>query len=788
MISQRIKLYLNTFFAIALFIILPFSRLAYYSSEAQTLLLGLYLVVGVIWIGSLIKFPIENLQSPLNLGWFAVLIAISISSFYSLNPAQSWRLTWSWATAFITFFVVLFFLRIGLFTTKYVLQTILAVCFFFLLAGYVELGQFFIAWFDTGRFMPVRIGLINGFTESRNILVLLVLWIILITIGQIDKNNHRNTLWILLLVAASFLFLVIRSAGGYVALAGAIFVLIIGRSKDQIIGWWNQLSAKQTRLFFLISTLFGLTAAAAFSIWLVFDAGFSSRTILWKIAFESFQQNPVYGSGMGTYITAFLNSPEFPLRQSPLFYAHSLWFNILADSGLIGATAAAIWAILFVRFLTKNLSKILLSSTSMTLVSCLTAFLIYATVETPRPRLFLMSSIFIACLIFDSEPEPVQTKNNSRFFLVFWPCLYILLAGGIWQSFKVQQSYELGIEQVTNGDWAGAAMSFDHANETSYHLDTGILTAAAYSHAQLGYSDLNAAEEEIRLLNQLIIQEPAWPINHLHLALIHQTIGDFDQAEIEFQTAAELAPEAPYILLNQALFYREQGETGQMGAIDNSLYLLDGTWHDAPYWQNKKLPNFEYSCSDITCYYFKKEDSKRAWELLTIGQNEEARRIFEAIQPTDRHKRDLAVYLGLYLSGSKLMDGVSQEQMHAATARRTSLFFPFMAELFLVELVDEEYLTINLEHIMAQSAHAFGRRDNGDYIRLGFLRSSMPDDLLPAVQCFTADDHLAWQLNQLTNWYRINGRDDLAQIVQEALLGPNGNGVRPCINGRAITN
>jgi len=87
--------------------------------------------------------------------------------------------------------------------------------------------------------------------------------------------------------------------------------------------------------------------------------------------------------------------------------------------------------------------------------------------------------------------------------------------------------------------------------------------------------------------------------------------------------------------------------------------------------------------------------------------------------------------------------------------------------------------------VLIQSPYGFGNRNNGLYTRLGFLRRPLPYELLPTVQCFTVDDHLAWQLTQLETWYKTNGRDDLAQVVLEAKLGPHGDGTRPCIGDLA---
>ncbi|MFK7800369.1 MAG: hypothetical protein AB8G95_01940, partial [Anaerolineae bacterium] len=365
--------------------------------------------------------------------------------------------------------------------------------------------------------------------------------------------------------------------------------------------------------------------------------------------------------------------------------------------------------------------------------------------------------------------------------LLFWPGLYILLGVGLWHSFGIQQQYELGLEQAEVGAWREAADFFDQAHEKSILPDTGIMTAAAYAHARVEASpeDLKIAADYYQ---QLIKQEPSWPINYLHLALIQHQSGDIQAAEQSFLNTAKIASEQPYILLNLALFYEEIDQKKQAQETYQQLFLLQDTWHQAPIWEDQAKTIFESDCISTSCFYFEKADMKQAWELLANGQQEESRTILEAIQPSDIYRRHPSIYTALYLTQSEMTENLSADQMLRITTMPNSFFDRFVAELFMLDYADEELLDLTLNHALAHSAHEFGSRFNGDYIRLGFLRSAMPYDLLPGVQCFTADDHLDWQLTQLQAWYQTNELDNFAQTVNAAKLGPNGSGVQSCIN------
>lgn len=782
MIGPRTRLYLNTFFAIAFFIIVLFSRLAYYSLETHLILLGVYIIIGAIWLIYAFKFPAAFSQSPLNLGWLAILIALTLSSFFSLNPAQSWRLAWSWAIAPASFCLVYFFLKLKLFTVRFILQTCVAVFSIFLIAGYLEVWQVGSLWLATDRLTSFTVGLIHGWTESRNILALFLVWIIAISTGFIVEKNQRRSLWLAVLILPLPLLFLASSAGGYISLLAIIIALVIGYNAKQIGHFWLSLKRPQKILAgssLAVATLLGGFVAIN---WLSTDPGFADRLYYWEIARGTFYQNPLFGMGLGTHITSFIKGSDFLLKRRLFFNPHSFLFTVLADLGLIGIVAIAIWFIQTASLLVKRFRVIIESSQALTLVACLSAFSVHALIETPRPRLFLIATIFLACLIAETDQDERPAKPNRSIKLAYvWPLIFVGLGIGLWHSYRVQQQYELGVAQAEEGNWADASSHFAHADELSFYPETAVVTAAAYTQTNLELQN-GADKMDTSHWEQLIAQEPSWPINHLHLALVQEKNGDLATAEASYQYAAQTAGDMPYPYLNLAKFYERTDQTEKAEATYKQLYALSNSWHQAPLWESINIENSEIRCEDRTCFYYSWKELEQAWSLMTAGNREEARLIFEKIQPLENYNNDPAVYLGLYLTESDMVDQFSSDQALRFASVPAPAFFTFVPELFLLDELDEEFISLRLDRITAHAAQGFSLKSNGDYIRLGYLRSALPYDLLPTVQCFTVNDHMAWQLTQLEAWYTTNGLDAYAQMVNEAKLGPNGNGVGPCIH------
>ena len=729
MITNRYRLILQTICVLILMIAILFSRVAYYSLPAQTVLLSSFIIIAIIWWILHLTHPAQWQSSPLSVGLFGLLIALVISSMLSLNPAQSWKVAWSWATAITLFIFTLFLLRIRLFTTKSILYSFIPILSIFAVATYSEVWQKWLAWNESSTINPFQIGLIHGWTESRNILVVLIVWLIIICFGSLWEQNRTKYLLAVWGILALPIIYLADSAGGYVAISSGCGSLVLIHCFPWMQNIWRQRTARQqllaksaVGLFLLGALLFGIR-------WLANDPGLGDRLNLWQIAWQAIRKNPGTGLGMGTYITSFISgTPQFILRPHLYFYTHNLWLNILADLGVLGLIAVLVIGVQLSSLLWTYRSKIQ-SPTVITIIACLVVFFSHTLIETPRPRIILIFFIFLASLVYELEPKSNSYTDNSKRQITvwFWPLFFTLLGINLWQNYQTQNLYEAGLSFAESGDWANAADQFDQAMATAWTSDTAVLYATAHAHAIL---DLSSDRGDVKTIyyERLISQEPAWPPNHLHLALLYQHAGNWPAAEQSFKNAAERAPKSAYIWLNWALFYEQTGQSEKANTLYSQIYQFPTTAHNSPFWQGR-YPITPQACNSLDCFYFSQEALKTGWEQLAQGNNEQAQAIFEAYWKENKQRHDPTTYAGLFLTDSPYQEEINSTETTPITTN--PLIAQSVLNLFLYPPHNSDSLIYQLNNTLVHTAQGYGFYDNGAYIKLGYLRQPLPHDFAP---------------------------------------------------------
>jgi O-antigen ligase len=124
------------------------------------------------------------------------------------------------------------------------------------------------------------------------------------------------------------------SVGAWCCLALVLFVLA-----------WKQGLKKEALILLALGAVvvFGVVWGRGFHSWS--QASYSMRLELWRSAWALFLQHPFLGSGLGTFKEAYL-SAGFDLGTGS-FFAHNLFLQLLAETGLVGTIlfVLALWSV-----------------------------------------------------------------------------------------------------------------------------------------------------------------------------------------------------------------------------------------------------------------------------------------------------------------------------------------------------------------------------------------------------------------------------------------------------------
>jgi O-antigen ligase len=165
-------------------------------------------------------------------------------------------------------------------------------------------------------------------------------------VGKAEKQKWVR--WFLMLCFVTF-FLAILLCGsrGAVVGAGAIVLVALLKSKRRV-------GAIFLTLFFVLAIWLVLPEASKLrfaNAWAGTDANANSRIEFWHIGFDMWKHNPIFGIGPGIFAWA-----------NPLhFVSHSVFVQVLAESGLVGTISWAVMLFYFLRLNAKTRKRALAS-------------------------------------------------------------------------------------------------------------------------------------------------------------------------------------------------------------------------------------------------------------------------------------------------------------------------------------------------------------------------------------------------------------------------------------------
>lgn len=450
--------------------------------------------------------------------------------------------------------------------------------------------QWTLDWISTfpGEWLPeiiYRPPMPNTLAMSFNVYVMLALARLLHSRSWVN----RVVLGCAVLAALALLFLTssragwIGTAAGFACLGGWFWL----KKRPVLLGAWQRVRSR--RLVLTIGGLvFGMLALVLG--WLLYRQTihpthgplFDSRKQFWGPAIDTFRRHPILGQGPNTMSRSLLEAQT--LEPGMVFvHAHSTPLNLLAETGLVGLTAAGIVGASLLLALRRRWKDARGSDAAVVLgaSAALAAYAVHSLFDSFQTEPVGLWFLAIAVGAALGKPSPqVNWRTAARPWWVIVPLV------GLWVNLWLVQPLIRGVEAMNSNRPAEAAALLEQAATRDPN------SAIAWQQLGLVRAALAKNEPETRLAIQALERarqlDPAWDFTLVNLGALYRAIGDLDTARRLLEQSLRLA-DMPVTHLNLAVVVEAQGDL-DTARREYALALAkyDGWW-EGEFWQQSPL-------------------------------------------------------------------------------------------------------------------------------------------------------------------------------------------------------
>ncbi len=303
-----------------------------------------------------------------------------------------------------------------------------------------------------------------------------------------------------------------------------------------------------------------------------------SRFSFWVTGLKVALDNPIVGTGLGTFFLAYFTAFADNIWYSR--FVHNHYIQTMAELGLVGI-------LLLISFLAATIRIIWLQISSKKfphyfpgLVAASAAFMIHIggdfSWNFPGVAIiFFLASGLIAGVSSRDATKPLAiTKKIYKAGFIAFATLLLLLT--IWQL-TANLFYRQGVQLEANNETAKAAIIYDRANRI-YPINSMAFSFAsnAYYRMAVSQKDPQLLEEALKRSEKAVLLSPVDGTLHNQLGRLYYESGYVDKAEYHFKIAADYASYRIGMLIDLGWLYIQQERFNEAEAVINrGLELKD---------------------------------------------------------------------------------------------------------------------------------------------------------------------------------------------------------------------
>lgn len=303
--------------------------------------------------------------------------------------------------------------------------------------------------------------------------------------------------------------------------------------------------------------------------------GSSGRGDIWRNAIDIWKTSPLIGVGPGRFGVSY----QATLGGSPpawwAGHAHSIFFQALAEFGLVGLAALIGWLLagFWSAWNTFRRSPAASRAWSGVLLTALMGFAAQLVFDEHSGSPMLMSGmVMVAALLGSGEPGALKRFPQMR---VAWGAvpLAVVLGAAAWGAYTYQPMSSWQEPTKAERGWAEAArlIHTSASRDPSNMLYAGAEGLAwATDWGERG--DPLSLEQARAALRRSLAIEPGYSILWADLAVLDWHAGAYDAAFSDIERAIQIAPKEYAYQLNRAWFLEQRGDVA--GAIAGYVKAL----------------------------------------------------------------------------------------------------------------------------------------------------------------------------------------------------------------------
>ena len=361
------------------------------------------------------------------------------------------------------------------------------------------------------------------------------------------------------------------------------------------------------------------------------DFNVQIRFHLWSSAFKIIQENPWFGSGLGTFAMKYLEVRDATFDPGTMIHAHNQLIQITTELGILGLITLLMIFWQIIRQLRKEPGGLPATSrVALTALGGLFGVLIPDAIFTSS----MIVLLFIFYLVWILPPQKDHLSFPKPWGLGLLSLAAVLLAcGGGWIIWKIQP-YNLALVAAEQDNWQEASTALlstlERDPDNPYYQH-----ALGYIHGQVACQSGEGYDESLAYYQQSFESYNRWGIDHANAGMLFAASGDYQNAANQMKTAIQLFPQNSFFNCLLGDYYLQLNkpedavQSYKLCIADNPHYL------DSPYWQEEqsKKELLPAVIDQVETYLENRDDEELLKQLaelyLATGEVEDADRFIQ---------------------------------------------------------------------------------------------------------------------------------------------------------------